>query len=177
MLMDYRAVLHLPRSKANVDRIVQHIGADAERFAQLMALVRDGDPRLSELASWPMTVACEAYPELGIPWIKLMVDLLHTPVHPAVHRNVLRSLQFCPLPTRVHGRLTDLLFRRIGDPQEAIAVRAFGITVAMRLVRAHPGLATEFRLLLEEALRVDPGPAIRSRAKRTLKELARMQAH
>ncbi|MEZ4739899.1 MAG: hypothetical protein R2818_11240 [Flavobacteriales bacterium] len=174
--MDYRVELQRPRSKAIIAGIVQHIGADADRFAQLMALVRDSDPRLSELASWPMSVACNEHPELGIPWTKLMVDLLHRPVHTAIHRNVLRSLQFCPIPERFHGRLTDFLFRAIPDPQRTIAVRAFGITVAMRLVRAHPALAPEFRLLLEESLRVDPGPAIRSRAKRTLKELARMQA-
>ena len=40
-------------------------------------------------------------------------------------------------------------------------------------VKFYPELAAEFKLLLEEALRVDPGPAVRSRATKAMRTLDR----
>lgn len=173
--MDLATALLSDRSKANIQRIADHIGGEADRFAEVMDLVIHGSPRVAQLASWPMSIACEARPELGAPWIRQMLELLERPVHPGVHRNVIRALQFCPLPKPLHGRITGRMFSIIPDPAQPIASRAFSITVAMRMVGQYPGLASEFRLLLEDALRKDPGPAVRSRTSKALKVLARQE--
>ncbi|MBZ0206433.1 MAG: hypothetical protein K8H89_08915 [Flavobacteriales bacterium] len=173
--MDYRsALLHDP-SKTNIQRVADHIGKQPKRFALLVDLVLHGTDREAQLASWPMSIACEAHPELGTPWVKKMLDVLDRPMHPGVHRNVIRALQFCPLPKPLHGRITERVFSIIPDPAQPIASRAFSITVAMRMVGQYPGLTSEFRLLLEDALRKDPGPAVRSRSSKALKLLARQE--
>ncbi|MGV3636098.1 MAG: hypothetical protein ACO1NQ_00500 [Flavobacteriales bacterium] len=96
---------------------------------------------------------------------------MDAPVPEAVQRNSIRIMQTCTLPPRFHGRITSAMFARIGDPRRSIAQRAFAITVAARMMDAHPDLAPELRLLLEDALRTDPGPAIRVRATKVLNHL------
>lgn len=174
--MDYRASLLNDRSKANIQRVADHIGSDADRFGKLMTLVLHGTFREGQLASWPMTIACEASPELGGPWVKKMLSLLERPLHQGVHRNMIRSMQFCSLPEPLHGKITDKMFAILKDPAQPIASRAFAITVGMRMVKVYPELAAEFKLLLEDALRVDPGPAVRSRGNKALRVLARQGA-
>lgn len=171
--MDIRAELERGHSKEISLRIADHIGADPDRFAVLMrCLLRDA-PRIVQRAAWPLGMVCEAHPELATPWISKMLDLLDEHVHEAVHRNIVRTFQFCALPKKHHGRLTEAMFAWIADARKPIAPRASAITVAVRLVKLYPELAAELRLLLEDALRVDPGPAIRSRATKVLKELSR----
>lgn len=171
--MDYRASLLNDRSKANIQRVADHIGSDADRFEKLMALVLHGTSREAQMASWPMSIACEACPELGGPWVKKTLVLLDRPLHQGVHRNMIRVMQFCSLPKALHGKITDKMFAIVQDPVQPIASRAFAITVGMRMVKIYPELAAEFKLLLEEALRVDPGPAVRSRANKALRVLTR----
>jgi hypothetical protein len=139
----------------------------------LMDCLLHGTPCIVQRAAWPMSLACEAHPGLATPWLPRMLDQLDKPVHEAVHRNVVRTLQFCALPEKLRGRITEVMFTWIADPSRPIAARASAITVGTRLVALHPELADEFRLLLEDALRVDPGPAIRSRAGKALQWMQR----
>lgn len=171
--MDYRSSLLHDRSKANIQRIADHIGGDPKRFAILLDMLLHGTTREAQMASWSMTIACEAQPELGGPWVKKMLDLLDRPVHQGVHRNMIRTMQFCSLPEALHGEITDRMFTIMQDPSMAIASRAFSITVGLRMVNQYPELSSEFKLLLEEMLRTSPGPAVRSRAKRAFRVLNR----
>ena len=171
--MDYLATLLRDRNKANIQRIADHIGRDRKRFAALMELVLHGTSREAQLASWAMSIACEAHPKLGGPWGGKMLDLRDLPLHQGVHRNLIRTLQCCPLPKALHGRITEVMFAIVQDQAQPIASRAFSITVGMRMVKFNPELAAEFKLLLEEALRVDPGPAVRSRATKAMRTLDR----
>lgn len=171
--MDYRVVLLSDRSKTNIQRVADHVGGDPKRFRMLMDLVLHGSSREAQLASWPMSIACEACPELGGPWVKKMLNHLERPIHQGIHRNLIRAMQFCSLPKALHGRITEVMFTIVQDPAQPIASRAFAITVGMRMVKLYPALAGEFQLLLEEALHVDPGPAVRSRANKALPMLAR----
>lgn len=170
--MDIRAELDRGHSKEISLRIAEHIGADPDRFAVLMRCLLRDTPRIVQRAAWPMGMVCEAHPEIATPWMSTMLDLLDEPVHEAVHRNIVRTFQFCALPKKHHGRLTELMFAWITDARKPIAPRASAITVAMRLAKLYPELADELRLILEDALRNDPGPAIRSCATKALKELS-----
>jgi len=173
--MDIRASLEREHTKLLSQRIADYIGNDPKRFNVLMEVMLHGTPRLVQRAAWPMGMACDAHPELALPWLPKMLDLLAKPVHEAVHRNIVRTLQCCALPKRLHGRITGTMFAWIADPTKAIAPRASAITVALRLVDVYPELADELRLLLDDALRVDPGPAVRSRATKALKALRKTE--
>jgi hypothetical protein len=169
--MNIKAELEQQRGLALAHRIVAYIGDDPERFAPLMECVLHGSPRIAQHASWPMSMVCEAHPELAKPWIADMLHALHEPMHEAVHRSIMRSFQFCELPKRLHGRLTAFVFACIADPGRSIATRVFSITVGVRMVKLYSELADEFGLILENVLRDHPTAAVRSRVEQAHKAL------
>lgn len=169
--MDILALLEQGHSKELARRIADHIGSDPVRFKVLMGILLNGTPRLVQRAAWPMGIVCETHPELAKPYVQVMLDLLSAPVHEAVHRNVVRTFQFCALPKKYHGRITDVMFAWIADPNKPIAPRASAITVARRMVTTYPELAAELHVILETVLHDHPGPAIHSRAIKALKDL------
>lgn len=167
--MDIRAQLLKGNGRANAEAVARSVGDDKDRFAALMHCMLDDTRLVGQRAAYSVSLVCEAHPHLIKPYMKRLLDALDLPVHEAVQRNTIRILQHCELPKALHGRITEAMFARIADPQRSIAQRAFAITVAMRMVTLYPELADELRLLLEDALRVDPGPAIRSRGSKALK--------
>ncbi|HEY0976303.1 MAG TPA: hypothetical protein VGE21_02440 [Flavobacteriales bacterium] len=169
--MDIRAALANGHSKELSERIARYVGDDPERFGVLMEVLRNGTPELVQRAAWCVGMVCVEHPELATPWVGSMLDLLDRPMHAAVHRNIIRTFQFCELPEVLHGRLTDVMFAWINDATRAIACRAFAITVALRLAKLYPDLGRELRSILELVLRDDPGPAIRSRGGKALRSL------
>lgn len=170
--MDIRTQLLKGNSRANAEAVAAYVGGDPDRFRTLMQCMLDVDRRTGQLASHSVAIVCETHPDLAVTYLGRLLDTLDAPVHEAVQRNSIRIMQTCTLPQRFHGRITTVMFGLIADPQRSIAQRAFAITVAARMVQAHPGLAAELRFLLEDALRADPGPAIRSRASKLLNVLA-----
>src|SRR5689334_9114043 len=119
--MDIKAELEQQRGLALAHRIVKYIGNDPLRFAPLMECVLRGSSRVSQHASWPMSMVLEAHPEFAKSWFADMLHALHEPMHEAVHRSILRSFQFCELPKKLHGRLTAFVFACIADPGRSIA--------------------------------------------------------
>ncbi len=169
--MDIRTQVLKGNSRANADAVAAHVGGDPGRFRTLMHCMLDDDRRTSQLASHSVAIVWDRHPDLAVPYLGRLLGTLEAPVHEAVQRNSIRIMQHCELPKALHGRITEAMFGRIADPRFSIAQRAFAITVAQRLVKMYPELRDEFRLLLEDALRVDPGPAIRSRANKALRAL------
>lgn len=162
-------------SRAGAERVAAFVRDDPERFGALMALMlHDGTERVRQLAAYGLSVACDMDPKPAGPYVKDLLATLGRPAHEGVHRACVRMMQDCPLPKALHGRITQAMFALVADPAKAIALRAYAITVAMRMVELYPALGPELRLLLEEALRVDPGPAIRSRATKALVRLRRI---
>lgn len=169
--MDIRAQLLKERGRRNAEAVADHVGRDPQRFAQLMQCVLDDTRLVGQRAAYSAGIVCDAYPHLADPYVERLLDTLDAPVHEAVQRNSIRTLQTCGLPKALHGRITGTMFAVLADPARSIAQRACAITVAARLVERYPALANEFGLLLEEVLLTDPGPGVRSRAVQTLRKL------
>lgn len=172
--MDIAATLAQPQRKARAQQIARYVGRDPDRFAELMRLLLHGDLRTAQCAAWPFGIVCERHPVLGTPWLSTMLDLLERPAHDAVHRNVMRVLQSCHLPEELHGRITDISFRWISDVDRSIAPRAFAITVALRMVVRYPDLGSEYVAILQQVMRQNPAPALRSRGRKALTVLERV---
>lgn len=169
--MDIRTQLLKGNSRANAENVATYVGSNPGRFRILMQCMLDVDRRTGQLASHSVAIVCDTHPDLAVPYVGRLLGTLDAPVHEAVQRNSIRIMQTCTLPKGLHGRITSVMFALIADPQRSIAQRAFAITVAMRMVQLYPELNQEMVLLLEDTLRVDPGPAIRSRAGKALKVL------
>jgi hypothetical protein len=133
--------------------IVDFIGDDPRRFAELMKSFFAGDYRLTQRAAWPMNYCAERYPDLIRPYLPKLLDCLERDdMHVAVKRNVVRLLQYIEIPRRLVGNVYAHCVDLIDDAYELVAVRAFALTVAARIARSEPDLLNELRLIVRKHL-------------------------
>ena len=166
--MDIRQALMTEHSKRQTMAIVEFVGEDPKRFAELMKVFFAGDYRLTQRAAWPMNYCAERHPKLILPYLPKLLDCLTCEdMHAAVKRNVMRLLQYVEVPKRLAGRVYASSVELLDDPQEMIAVRVFAMTVAARIAKSEPDLMNELRLIVRKHLPHSTA-AFRARAKQVL---------
>lgn len=149
--MNIRYALLEVHSKAQAEKIVEYVGDDTERFAELMRLFLGDSYRITQRAGWPLSNCVERHPELIRPYFsKLLKQLDREDVHVAVRRNVVRLLQFVEIPKRYAGRVFDACYSLLADPNEPVAVRVFSMTVAAGIAKDSSELLEELRLVATE---------------------------
>jgi hypothetical protein len=159
-------------SRENSLRIAAWIGGHPERIAALTELFLHDEYRVVQRAAWILSMVAEKHPAQLQPHLEQMVDRMGHPGIPvAVKRNVVRILQFLPIPPALQGAVMDYCFRFLEDPQETVAVRAFSMTVLANLAPQYPDIKNEIVLLIEDQLREGASPGFKSRAKKTLAQL------
>jgi hypothetical protein len=160
-------------SKANVLKITDYIGADEDRFAELMQIFLKGDYLTTQRASWIVSECAEQNPSLINPYFKDFLEKLpESNVHGSVRRNIVRIWQFVEIPEKYIGEIYDICFRYLSS-NEAIAVIVFSMTVCQNITKKFPELKPELCFMLEDVLMKHQfgSPAIKHRAKKTLAEL------
>ena len=88
-------------------------------------------------------------------------------LHNAVKRNTIRLLQAVTIPQKYQGAVMNICFSYIASPDEAVAVKAFSLTVLQHLAETYPEILPELKLLIEERWDYETA-AFRSRAKKIL---------
>lgn len=167
--MDLLHLLEKEHSKKQCDRIVRYIGDDSSRFAELMRLFLHGEYRINQRAAWPMSYCVRNYPALIRPYFKtLLQNLRKKGLHPAVVRNTLRILQDIDIPKAHHGKLMNMCFDLLQEPQTPVAIKAFSLTVLGNLSAEYPDIRPELKLIIEEQWE-QASAGFRSRARRVLK--------
>jgi len=140
-------------SKQQAEAIVEYIGHDPKRFAELMKLFFAGEYRLTQRAAWPMSYCAELHPELIRPYLSKLLDCLERDdQHDAVRRNIVRLLQYIEIPKRLTGKVYARCVDLIDDACQPVAVRAFAMTVAARIAKSEPDLMNELRLIVSKHL-------------------------
>lgn len=166
--MDIRESLLAEHSKTQCDKIVAWIGNNQQRFDALVDIFLHDEYRVVQRAAWPLSNCVEQYPGLVRKHLKKIIENLHTPgLHNAVKRNTVRLLQHIEIPKPLHGRVMNTCFGYVADPKEAVAVKAFSLTILQRLAMHYPEIIPEIKLLIEEQMQ-DQTPAFKSRAKQAL---------
>jgi hypothetical protein len=107
--MDIRQALETEHSKRQTTAIVNYIGDDATRFAELMKIFFAGDYRLTQRSAWPMNYCAEQHPQLIQLYLPKLLKLLQRDdAHDAVKRNIARLLQYVSIPKKLHARVYSL---------------------------------------------------------------------
>jgi len=166
--MNLREEILKSHSKAQCDKIVRWVGNSPDRMDQLVKLFKSSEYRVVQRAGWPLSYIAIAHPPLIKKHLPALVKLLNKkPVPDAVTRNILRLLQTVPLPASLQGIVMDACFRFIEDPTQAIAIKAFALTVVTGMAGDYPAIIPEIRLLIESQASSQTA-AFKSRAKRSL---------
>jgi hypothetical protein len=169
--MDLRETILAEHSKANCDRITKWVGHSQERFDELFELFLNDEDLVVQRAAWPVSNSVIAYPELMKKHFGKLIKNLHKPkLHDSVKRNTVRLLQHITIPERLHGEVMSICFEYIASPDEAVAVKAFSLTILENLSKQYPEIKNELKLIIEERWDHET-VAFRSRAKKILKEI------
>lgn len=172
--MNIREALTREHSKRNTTAIVNYIGQNEERFAELMTIFKTADYRLIQRAAWPVSYIAETDASLLLPYWKELFEIAQTQVHPSFKRNLLRTLRVLDtIPQNIHSEVIEMCMQVIPDGNEPAAVRAFAIHIMGKLLAHYPEFAGELSALLEPLLQHDL-PSIRSSSKHVLKLVSKI---
>lgn len=156
-------------SKKQCDKIVEWVGCDQERFNELFNLFLNAEYRIAQRAAWPVSYSVINHPFLVKGNFKKLVENLKKPgLHDAIKRNTIRLLQSVDIPEKYEGAVMEICFQYLESPVEAVAIKAFSITVLGNLAKKYPEIIPEIKLIIEEQLPHQTA-AFRSRAKLLMK--------
>jgi len=158
-------------SKANSEAIVKWIGDSQQRFDQLFDLFLHDEYRVVQRSAWSLSCAVIANPKfIQKHFFKLLKNLEKPGIHDSVKRNTIRLLEHISIPERFHGRVMNICFNYISSPGEAVAIKAFSLTVLEQLSKQYPEIRSELKTIIEDRWDCESA-AFRSRAKKILNKL------
>jgi len=172
--MDLREEVLKEHSKKNITRIVDWVGEDPQKFDQLMRLFLGDEYRITQRAAWVVGDCTVRYPELIKPHLKKIIGNLHKPIHEAVKRNTVRIFEVIDIPEEFKGEVLDICFQCLEDGKEAVAVKAYALTVCFNIAKEQPELLRELKILIEDQLPYAPA-SFRSRAVKMLRWMEKMK--
>lgn len=171
--MNLRAEILREHSKSNTLYIADWIGDNPQRLDELARLLIEDEFCVAQRAAWILNAVAESYPELVVPYLaRLIVRAQEPEVPPAVRRNLVRMLQFVPIPVELHGAVMNVCFDWLADPRENVAIRCFSMTVLEQLARIYPEICPELRWLIQDEFDREPTAGYRARARKVLGRLA-----
>ena len=166
--MQLRETILAEHSKAQTNTIITWIGSSQQRFDELFHLFLTGEYRVVQRAAWPVSYCVMEHPGFIKKHMKQLIACLHTPgIHDAVKRNTVRLLQHIDIPKRWQGAVMDICFGYIASLTEAVAIKAFSLTILQKLAKCYPEIKEDVKLIIEDQWE-GASPAFRSRAKKFL---------
>ena len=167
--MNLRETILAEHSKANCTKIVKWVGDSQVRFDELFNLFLNSEYRVNQRAAWPLSYCVIAHPQFISKHFSKLVKNLHKPgLHDSIKRNTVRLLQHIEIPKKFHGDIMDICFKYISSPDEAVAIKAFSLTILQNLSMQYPEIKNEIRLVIEEKWEYETA-AFKARAKKFLK--------
>ena len=168
--MDLRNQILSEHTKANCQMIVEWVGNDQSRFDELFHLFLHDEYRVTQRAAWPMGNCAIAHPSFMKKNMGKLIRNLQKPnIHDSIKRNTLRFLQQIDIPSKYEGMIMNTCFEYVENPKEAVAIKAFSLSILGRLAKKYPEIIPEIKLLIEDQARYQTA-AFKSRAKKVLKE-------
>ncbi len=170
--MNLRETILKEHSRANCQAVVEWVGKSQKRFAELFNIfMHDEDSRVVQRAAWPVSYCVEANPSLIEPHYKALVAKMQEPHnHDAVKRNSTRLLQYVKIPEQWQGDIMNICFDYLTSPTEAVATKAFSMTVLANMAKDYPEIISELKLVVEEQYPHQTA-AFKGRAKKIFKDL------
>ncbi len=167
--MDIRAELLKEHSKENAERIAAWVVTSKKRLQEFIHIFLTDEYRVVQRAAHALGKIGNDHPELLEPHLDTLVKRMQEPdVHIAVKRNVVRVLQNLDIPEHLHGPVMNICFDLLADPNEAVAVRVFSMTVLDNLSMTYPEIRQELVAIIKDQMELGCTAAFRARAKTVL---------
>lgn len=169
--MNLRTEILKEHSKEQCIAIVAWVGKSQKRFDELFSIFLNDENRVVQRSAWPVSYCVEAHPSLIKKHFSALIKKLEEPgIHDGVKRNSVRLLQHVNIPEAYQGPFMNICFNYLTTPGEAVAIKAFSMTVLANLAKDYPEIIPELKLVIEEQIE-NESPAFKGRAKKIFKDL------
>jgi hypothetical protein len=172
-LSTFKQRLESGHSKQITASIVTDIITNPHQVKELMDCFFADDWRLNQRAAWPVGIIGELHPEWMIPYMDQMIAILKRPCHDAVVRNTVRLWQNMDIPETWQGDIFELCFGYITNPQTAIAIKAFSMTVCENISKNYPELKEELAVAIQDQMEFGSA-GVRNRGQKILNKLKKI---
>ncbi|MEO8763324.1 MAG: hypothetical protein ABI416_03515 [Ginsengibacter sp.] len=171
--MDLKQEILKEHSKAQCNKIVSWAGHDMKRCNELFKLFLHGEYRITQRAAWPLSYCVIAYPRLlENKYTVLLNNLKKESLRDSIKRNTVRLLQYTVIPKKNEGAVMEICFKYVESPGEAVAIKAFSLSVLGKLAGKYPEIIPEIKLIIEEQL-PHQSAAFKTRAQAFLRTCSR----
>ena len=154
--------------------IVDHLIKHPEDLPTLMDQFFGSNQRMVQRAAWVVGTLGQKKPDLIRPYYARMIkEIRKKNAHVAIRRNALRVLQFQEVDEALWGELYDVCIRFLESSSEPVAVKAFAMTTAYKIVKRVPELKDELIAAIEQII-PEGTPGEKSRGQKILSALSKL---
>ena len=158
----------------NAKELAQDI-LDNHLEKELLIFSLEDDQLVSNRAIWVLNYCAEIDFERVKPFqSKLIEHLKNKSLHSGVIRSILRIFLRQPIPKKYESFMLDKCYEYIKNPSEAIAVRAFAMTIVFNISKIYPELLNEFSEVLSYLNLPEESPGIKTTVKKMMKLIAKL---
>ena len=169
--MDLKQHLRGRNLKWNWDSITKHCIEHPKSIQQIVDYCVDEEAIVCQNAGAVLGKIVDLDKKILLPYFGQMLRNLKSNPHDAVKRASMRVWQFAEIPEKLEGEIFDQAMKYVADKNEAIAIRAFGMTAARKVCQKYPELAQELLPFVEVMVDQKLSAGIVSRGKKELKIL------
>ncbi|MES2848296.1 MAG: hypothetical protein V4685_04535 [Bacteroidota bacterium] len=151
--MNLREEILKEHSRAQRTKVVNWVGDSQQRFNELFFLFLNDECRVTQRAAWAVSYCVADHPVfIRSNFSKLLKNLQKPKLHDSIKRNSVRLLQHVDIPEKYQGEVMNICFQYLESPTEAVAIKAFSLTVLSNLAKQYPEIIPEVKLLIEDQL-------------------------
>lgn len=168
--MDWEKLIREAENKHQVKSLASFVLAHPEEINSLMNVYSHSKYRITQRASWILSHIADERADLLTPFLPNMVDQIKETNSQAVKRNTIRIFQLMKIPESLEGEVVEICFSFLKNPNEAVAIRVFSMTVLYNISVSYPELLNELTYIIEEHMPYGSA-GFKSRGKKILKAI------
>ena len=144
-----------------------------ERFGELLQVIQTQDEPTAFRAAWLLEKCVLIHPDIAIPHIQPMIEILYRPFHNGVHRSVSKALIPYPIPENDRGKLYSLCIDWLLKPEIHVAIKVNCMEIAFGIAKDTPELLEELQLVIQDQIEFNTA-AFAARAKKVFKQIKKV---
>jgi hypothetical protein len=170
-MLDFELLLSRTLSRKEIDFFVEAVYDRPHRFGELLQLLLNENQQLAWHAAWVVQKLFEKYPEL---FSRQTLQYL-SPIAVSTEREGIRRLLLSIVvqsfsPEEVSVEMVNHCFKWMHSPASSIAVQVLSIHYLRKVCQCEPELLPELQLCVLQLSETTDSPAIRSVAKKVLRD-------
>ena len=162
-------LLSNPYNGANINLVVDMTLQRPELLDELWMFAIDNNPAAWK-AVWVMDKINDTRPDLIIPYLKPMLEIVEQLKQSGQKRHMLKLLSLHPLPAEPTGGFIDYCFNILQSRTEPIAGRVHAMQLLFNVAEMIPEFKNELRIVIEDVM-IEGTAGIRSKGSKLLKSL------